>query len=57
MFNNFERHSKADMNDDVLCNRFINGIANVTLRTHAMSHRAKPVTHLSIVELEHFLFR
>jgi hypothetical protein len=46
MFNDFERRSKADINDDVLCNPFIVDLANVTDMTHAMSHRAKSVTPL-----------
>jgi hypothetical protein len=33
------------MNDDVLCNRFITSLAKSTVETHAMSHRAKQVTH------------
>jgi hypothetical protein len=43
------------MNDDFLCNRFTNGMANVTLRTHAMSHRAKSVTPLAIAELQNLI--
>jgi hypothetical protein len=43
--NDFERRSKADMNyNDVLCNRSITKVANVTLKTHAMPHREKSVT-------------
>jgi hypothetical protein len=52
MFNEFERRSKADMNADVLCNCFITGMASVTLKTHAMSHHAKSVTTLTILELQ-----
>jgi pyruvate dehydrogenase complex dehydrogenase (E1) component len=57
LFNDFERHSKVDMNDDVMCNCFITGLANGTFRTHAMSHRAKLVTPLTIVELQNMLNR
>jgi hypothetical protein len=55
LFYDFERRSKVDMNDDGLCNCFINGMANVTLRTHAMSNRVKLVTPLTIVEFQYFL--
>jgi hypothetical protein len=36
---------------------FIIGLANVALGTHGMSHRAKSVTPLTIVELQTFLSR
>jgi hypothetical protein len=55
VFSDFERRSKGDINDDVLCNRCIIGIANVTLVTHAMLHRVKSVTPLTIVELQNFI--
>jgi hypothetical protein len=55
MFN--ERRSKVDMNYDVLCNRIIIGLANVALKTHAMSYCAESVTPLTIVELQKFLSR
>jgi hypothetical protein len=45
------------MNDNVMYNRLIIGPATVTLRTHAMSHRAKSVAPLTIVELQNFLNR
>jgi hypothetical protein len=45
------------MNHDALYNRLIIGIANVTLMTHAMSHRAKWITPSTIVELRIFLNR
>jgi hypothetical protein len=45
------------MNDDVMCNRFIIGMARVTLRTHAMSHRVKSINILTIVELHNFYSR
>jgi hypothetical protein len=51
MFGDFERRSKVDMDDDVLCNRFIAGPLNVTIMTHTMSHLAKSVTPSTIVEL------
>jgi hypothetical protein len=53
--NDFERHFKYSMNDDIMCNRFIHGMANATLKTLAMSHRAKSVTPLTIVEQRNFL--
>jgi hypothetical protein len=39
IFNDFERRSKAGMNDDVSCYRLIIGMASVSLKTHAMSPR------------------
>jgi hypothetical protein len=55
MFNDFERRSKVYMNVDDLCNRFTIGLANDTLRTHAMSHMAKSVAPLTIVAPQIFL--
>jgi hypothetical protein len=47
-----------ELNEGVLCNRFITiCLANDTLRTHAMSHRAKSVTPLMIAKLQNFLNR
>jgi hypothetical protein len=43
------------MNDDILCNRSIIGLANVTLKTHSMSHRATSGTPFTIVELQNSL--
>jgi hypothetical protein len=38
-------------------NCFINGLVNITLRTHDMSHRAKSVTPSSTIELHNVLNR
>jgi ribosomal silencing factor RsfS len=40
-----------------MCNRFITSLANATLKTHAMSHKANAFSHLTIVELQNFLNR
>jgi hypothetical protein len=45
------------MSDDVLCHRFITGMANITMRMHAMSPRTKSVTPFTTVELQNFLNR
>jgi uncharacterized membrane protein (DUF4010 family) len=50
MFNHFEGRLEAYINNGVMCNRFINGMVNVTFMTHAMPDRAKSVTPLTIVE-------
>jgi hypothetical protein len=57
MFNEFEKHPNADVNDDVLWNRFITSMANDIIMTYAMSHRAKSVTPLAIFELQNTLNR
>jgi hypothetical protein len=57
IFNDVERRSKTDMKDDVMCNRFATGLANVIVMTQAMSHRAKLVTPLTIIESQNFLSR
>jgi hypothetical protein len=57
LFNDFERRSKADINDDVQCKRFKSGMADVSLRARAMSHRAMSVIPLNIVKLHNFLSR
>jgi hypothetical protein len=49
LFNNSERRSTVEMNGDVLCNRCIIRVANITLRAHAMSHQAKLPTPITIV--------
>jgi hypothetical protein len=54
---NFERRSTTVINDDVMCICFMNGLGNAILWIHAMSHRAKLVTHLIMVELQKFLNR
>jgi hypothetical protein len=48
---------KPAYENDILCNYFVNGMANITLMTHAMSFMAKSVTPLTIVELHKFLNR
>jgi hypothetical protein len=44
IFNDFERPSKADMNDDILCNRFITCMANIIVMTRVISHRKNSVS-------------
>jgi hypothetical protein len=48
MIKDFERRPKANMGDDFMCNRFINGMAYVSLMTYAMSHRIKPLLSYKI---------
>jgi hypothetical protein len=58
LFNDFERFFTASMNGGAMFNRYIIGMANVTLKTHAMSHsRVKLATPLTIVALQSFLNR
>jgi hypothetical protein len=40
-FNDFLRRSRHQLTADVQCVRFINGLANFELKTHAKSHRSK----------------
>jgi hypothetical protein len=57
LFNDFERRYKAAMPGDVMCNRFIISMANITLMTHTILHRAKSVTYVTIAGLHFFLNR
>jgi hypothetical protein len=43
------------MTVDVQCVRFINGLANSTLKNHAKSHRAQKGYQITLVELQNFL--
>jgi hypothetical protein len=45
------------MNDNVVCNRFINCLTYVTVTKHVVAHLAKSVTPLTIVELHNLINR
>jgi hypothetical protein len=54
-FNDFLRRSRQQPTADMQCVRFINGLANADLQTHAKSHRAQKGYTLTLVELQNFL--
>jgi hypothetical protein len=54
-YNDFLRRSRQHLTADVQCVRFINGLANSTLKNHAKSHRAQKGYHITLVELQNFL--
>jgi hypothetical protein len=54
-FNDFLRWSRQQLTVDVHCVRFINGLANFELRTHAKSHRSLRGYSVKLVELQNFL--
>jgi hypothetical protein len=54
-FNDFLRRSRQKLTADVQCVRFINGLANLELKAHAMSHRSQRGYNVQLVELQNFL--
>jgi hypothetical protein len=54
-YNDFLRRSRQNLTADVQCVRFINGMANFTLKNQAKSHRAQKGYHVTLVELHNFL--
>ena len=54
-FNDFLRRSRQQLRADVHCIRFINGLANFKLKTHAKSHRSQRGYTVQLVELQNFL--
>jgi hypothetical protein len=44
-FNDFLRRSRQQLTADLQCVRFIHGLANFNLQTHAKSHRSQWVTN------------
>jgi hypothetical protein len=54
-FNDFLRRSRQKLTADVQCIRFINGLANFELKTHAKSHRSQRGYNVQLVELQNFL--
>jgi hypothetical protein len=54
-YNDFLRRSRQHMTADVQCVRFINGLANSTLKNHAKSHQAQKGYQITLVELQNFL--
>jgi hypothetical protein len=55
LFNDFLRRSRQNLTADVQCGRFINGLANFTLKTQAKSHRYQKGYNVTLVELQNFL--
>jgi hypothetical protein len=53
--NDFLRRSRHNLTADVQCVRFINGLANSTLKNQAKSHRAQKGYNVTLVELQNFL--
>jgi hypothetical protein len=54
-YNDFVRRSRQNLTADVQCVRFINGLANFTLKKQAKSHRAQKGYQITLVELQNFL--
>jgi hypothetical protein len=54
-FNDFLRRSRKQLTADVHCVRFINGMANFELKTHAKYHRSQRGYNVQLVELQNFL--
>jgi hypothetical protein len=54
-FNDFLRRSRHQLTADVQCVRFINGLANFELKTHAKSHRSQRSYNVQLVGLQNFL--
>jgi hypothetical protein len=53
--NDFLRRSRQQLTTDLHCVRFINGLANFQLQTHAKSHRSHMGYNLKLAELQNFL--
>jgi hypothetical protein len=51
-YNDFLRRSRQNPTADVRCVRFINGLANSTLKNQAKSHRAQRGYNITLVELQ-----
>jgi hypothetical protein len=54
-YNDFLRRSRQNLTADVQCVRFINGLANSTLKNQAKSHRARRGYNVTLVEPQNFL--
>jgi hypothetical protein len=54
-YNDFLRRSRQNLTADVQCVRFINGMANFTLKNQAKSHRAQKDYTVTLVDLQNFL--
>jgi hypothetical protein len=54
-FNDFLRRSRQNLTAGVQCIRFIHGVANFELKTHAKSHRSQRGYNVKLVELQNFL--
>jgi hypothetical protein len=55
LFNDFLRRSRQNLTADVQCVRFINGLANFTLKNQAKSHRSQKGYNITLVELQNVL--
>jgi hypothetical protein len=51
-YNDFLRRSRQNLTADVQCVRFINGLANFTLKNQAKSHRARKGYHITTAFLK-----
>jgi hypothetical protein len=54
-FNDFLRRYRQKLTADVQRVRFINGVANFELKTHAKSHRSQRGYNVQLLELQNFL--
>jgi uncharacterized membrane protein YgcG len=54
-YNDYLRRSREHLTANVQCVRFINGLANTTLKNHAKSHRAQKGYQITLVEPQNFL--
>jgi 8-oxo-dGTP pyrophosphatase MutT (NUDIX family) len=54
-YNDYLRRSREHLTSDVQCVRFINGLANTTLKNQAKSHRAQKGYQITLVDLQNFL--
>jgi hypothetical protein len=54
-YNDFLRRSRQNITADVQCVRFINGLANFTLKNQAKSHRSQQGYNVTLVELQNFV--
>jgi hypothetical protein len=54
-FNDFLRRSRQNLTAYVQCVRFINGLANLALKTQAKSHRSQKGYNVTLMELQNFL--
>jgi uncharacterized membrane protein YgcG len=54
-YNDYLRQSREPLSADIQCVRFINGLANSSLKNQAKSHRAQRGYKITLVELQNFL--
>jgi hypothetical protein len=54
-YNDFLRRSRQNLTADVQCVRFINGLANFTLKNQAKSNWSQKGYNITVVELQNFV--